>query len=152
MTETGLIAGYASLFNRRDGAGDIVLPGAFARSLKQSGPGAVRMLFQHDPGEPLGRWHDIREDSRGLYVRGSLNLEVRRARDVYALLRQGGLDGLSIGFRTRRASRIRAASSRYLHDIDLWEVSIVTFPMLAGARIKALAAGSVHSNRDQGEM
>lgn len=135
----GLICGYASLFDAPDMAGDVVLRGAFAASLARRRPGAVRMLWQHDPGQPVGRWLDIREDARGLFVRGQLNLGVRRAAELYALVRQGALDGLSIGFRAAEASRDAVSGMRRLRRIDLWEISLVTFPMQPGARLLAPA-------------
>ncbi|MDQ0324531.1 HK97 family phage prohead protease [Rhodopseudomonas julia] len=131
----GRFSGYASLFGRRDMAGDMVMPGAFASSLKARGAAGIRMLFQHDPAEPIGVWEEIAEDRRGLFVRGRLTLDVARAREVHALLKAGGLDGLSIGYRTLRGRKDRRAGIRRLYEIDLWEVSIVTFPMLTEARI-----------------
>src|ERR1700733_6878510 len=95
--------GYASLFGIPDGGGDVVAPGAFAGSLRKRPPGGVRMLYQHPAQEPLGVWQAIREDAKGLYVRGRLVLDVRRAREVRELVAEGALDGLSIGFRTVRA-------------------------------------------------
>src|SRR6476469_544243 len=101
----GVFVGYASLFNRRDQAGDIVMPGAFTDSLKKRGAQGIRMLFQHDPAEPVGAWIDIAENDRGLHVRGRLNREVQRGRELAALLAEHGLDGLSIGFKTVSARR-----------------------------------------------
>ncbi|MBK1625364.1 HK97 family phage prohead protease [Afifella marina] len=134
----GRFSGYASLFGRRDLAGDIVMPGAFATSLKTRGAAGIRMLFQHDPAEPIGVWEEIAEDRRGLFVRGRLTLDVVRAREVHALLKAGGLDGLSIGYRTLRGRKDRRGGIRRLYEIDLWEVSIVTFPMLTEARIASV--------------
>lgn len=129
----GLITGYASLFGVPDLGRDVVMPGAFAGTLARRGAAGVRMLFQHDPAEPIGRWIALREDSRGLYAEGQLNLAVQRAREIAALMREGALDGLSIGFRTLSA-RPGADGSRRLQGIDLWEISVVTFPLLPGAR------------------
>ncbi|GJD35681.1 HK97 family phage prohead protease [Methylobacterium aerolatum] len=129
----GHFTGYASLFGVPDLGRDVVLPGAFAASLARRGAAGVRMLFQHDPAEPIGRWLDLREDARGLYVEGRLNLAVQRAREVAALMAEGALDGLSIGFRTLK-SRPGADGSRQLQGIDLWEISVVTFPMQPSAR------------------
>jgi uncharacterized protein len=135
---TGVFEGYASLFNKRDGQGDIVMPGAFLASLKIRGAEGIRMLFQHDPAEPVGTWIDIVEDVNGLLVRGRLNKRVQRGAELLALLETGGLDGLSIGFKTVRARNDRAAGARRLLEIDLWEISLVTFPMLEGARVSAV--------------
>lgn len=129
--------GYASLFDIPDLGRDVVLRGAFAESLARRGAGGVRMLWQHDPAEPIGRWLSIVEDRRGLRVRGSLNPVVGRARELAALLREGAIDGLSIGFRVVEAERDRARGLRRLIRADLWEISLVTFPMLPGARVEA---------------
>jgi uncharacterized protein len=135
---TGLFTGYASLFGKRDATGDIVMPGAFAESLKKRGVENIRMLFQHDPSEPVGTWLDIYEDERGLFVQGRLDKNVQRGRELFSLLENGGLDGLSIGFKTVAAKQERLTKTRRLLIIDLWEISLVTFPMLEGARISAV--------------
>jgi hypothetical protein len=130
--------GYASLFGVPDGAGDVVARGAFAASLRKRPASRVRMLYQHFAHEPLGVWEIIREDARGLYVRGRLVLDVVRAREVRSLLSDGALNGLSIGFRTVRATR--EAGHRVLNEIELWEISVVTFPLLAGSKVTAIGA------------
>lgn len=136
----GRFAGYASVFNRLDSGGDIVLPGAFAKSL-QKRRGRIRLLFQHDPKEPVGTWESMGEDSHGLFVTGRLVPGVPRSDALKRLIGNGALDGLSIGFRTVKASR--RDGNRLLHEIDLFEVSIVTFPMMEEARIAApLTAGA----------
>lgn len=136
VSETGLFEGYASLFGIADLARDVVMPGAFAKSLATRGARGVRMLWQHDPGEPIGTWLALCEDARGLFVRGRLNLAVARAREIHALMREGGVDGLSIGYRVVKAGSGGAVrGQRLLHEVDLWEISIVTFPMLPAARV-----------------
>ena len=136
----GRFAGYASVFNKLDSGGDIVLPGAFARSLARR-RGRIRLLFQHDPKEPVGTWESMAEDSHGLFVTGRLVPDVPRSDALKRLIGNGALDGLSIGFRTVKASR--RAGKRLLHEIDLYEVSIVTFPMMEDARIASpLSAGA----------
>lgn len=134
----GHFTGYASLFGVPDLGRDIVAPGAFAASLARRGAGGVRMLWQHDPAEPIGSWLSLREDARGLRVAGRLNLAVQRAREIDALMREGALDGLSIGFRVVRASPERGG--RRLIAVDLWEVSLVTFPLQPDARVIRAAA------------
>lgn len=139
----GTFSGYASLFGRVDLARDVVERGAFARSLERRGAAGIRMLFQHDPNQPIGHWTDIREDRRGLFVRGQLATGVGRAREVLELMRAGGLDGLSIGFRTVKARAEARTGIRRITEADLWEISIVTFPMLPEARVdKVKARGS----------
>ncbi|MDP3897629.1 MAG: HK97 family phage prohead protease [Mesorhizobium sp.] len=131
----GAFSGYASLFGKVDMARDAVEAGAFRRSLRQRGPESVRMLYQHDPNQPIGRWTEIREDARGLFVRGRLTPGVARSREVLQLMRAGALDGLSIGFRTVRARKDVQSGVRRILEADLWEISVVTFPMLPEARI-----------------
>ncbi|MFG1475368.1 HK97 family phage prohead protease [Xanthobacter agilis] len=132
-----VVEGYACLFGVPDLGRDLVLPGAFADSLARRGTGGVRLLYQHDPAEPIGVWTDIREDARGLYVRGRLSPAVARARECAALVAEGALDGLSIGFKAVEARTDPKTRLRRLSRIDLWEVSIVTFPMQPGARLAA---------------
>jgi HK97 family phage prohead protease len=143
IEQNGVFEGYASLFGIADLGKDVVVPGAFADSLSKRGVGNIRLLWQHDPAEPVGRWLSIAEDRRGLRVRGKLNLAVERARDIHALMQDGGVDGLSIGFRVERARAERPTGLRRLEKLDLWEISIVTFPMLPGARVETVkhAAG-----------
>lgn len=135
------IAGYASLFGAADLAGDVVRPGAFAAALMRRGTGGVRMLFQHEASEPVGVWRAIREDSRGLYVEGELLAAGPRGETAAALVRAGALDGLSIGYRPTRMRR--GPRGRELLELDLWEVSIVTFPMLPGARLRLIETEDV---------
>lgn len=127
-------SGYASVFGIPDQGGDIVMKGAFARSLRRRAD-RVRMLFQHDPKEPVGLWETVREDRHGLFVEGTLVAGVERAEGLAALIAEGAVDGLSIGFRTVRADREPGTGHRRLHEIELWEISIVTFPMMDAARI-----------------
>ncbi|MFZ5610185.1 MAG: HK97 family phage prohead protease [Pseudomonadota bacterium] len=140
LAEVGRFEGYASVFGRIDQGRDEIMPGAFARSLKARGAGGVKLLWQHDPREPVGVIEHIREDSHGLFVRGRLLGDVIRAREAQALLRAGALDGLSIGYKVRAAEVDAARSVRRLIDIDLWEVSLVTFPMQPAARLTAIKA------------
>jgi HK97 family phage prohead protease len=134
----GTFSGYASLFGAVDLGKDLVERGAFAKALRERGAAGIRMLFQHDPANPIGTWSEIREDRRGLFVRGRLTTDVARAREVHALMRAGALDGLSIGFRTVKARRESATGIRRILEADLWEISVVTFPMLPGARIETV--------------
>jgi len=134
----GTVEGYASLFGEIDAARDMVLRGAFAETLRLRGVQRVPMLFQHDPSEPVGIWLELREDHRGLYARGRLIPEVARARELLSLLRAGAVDGLSIGFRTVKGNIDPRTRVRRLVAVDLWEISIVTFPLLAGARVRAV--------------
>ena len=138
IAEDGNVEGYASLFGAIDQARDMVMRGAFRSSLAVRGARRVPMLFQHDPAEPVGVWLDLHEDATGLYARGRLIPEVARARELLSLLRAGAIDGLSIGFRAAQARIDPKTRVRSLIAVDLWEISIVTFPLLAGARVTAV--------------
>jgi len=132
------ISGYASLFGQADQGGDVVVQGAYAASLKalRDAGRSVKMLWQHDPGTPIGYWEEIREDDRGLWVKGRLLEDVAKGREAAHLIAAGAIDGLSIGYRTKKASK-DSAGRRRLEEVELWEVSLVTFPMLAEARVEA---------------
>ena len=134
----GRVEGYASLFGEVDQARDMVMPGAFAQTLRTRGLRRIPMLFQHDPAEPIGVWLELTEDFRGLRARGKLIPDVARAREVLALVRAGAIDGLSIGFRTVKGRIDPVTRVRKLDVVDLWEISIVTFPLLSGARVRAV--------------
>lgn len=140
VTEGRVIAGYASLFGQRDQGGDVVQAGAYAASLAALGAAGrrVKMLWQHDPAQPIGVWDEVREDGRGLWVKGRILTEVEKGREAVALLAAGAIDGLSIGYRTVTAER-DGKGRRLLTGLELWEVSLVTFPMLAEARVAAKA-------------
>ena len=148
-----VIEGYASFFGDADQGGDIVEPGAYAASLarlKAEGR-QVKMLWQHDPAQPIGLWDEVREDGRGLFVKGRLLDSVARAREAAELIRAGAIDGLSIGYRTRRATK-DSKGRRRLHELELWEVSLVTFPMLPSARLGAKGdAADPHGLRELAE-
>jgi uncharacterized protein len=137
LDRDGVFTGYASLFNVTDLSGDMLLPGAFRMSIARRGVAGIKMLYQHDPTVLIGQWLQIAEDEKGLGVVGQLHLEIEKAREVLSLLEAGILDGLSIGFRTVRARTDAKTGVRRLGEVDLWEISIVTFPMLPGPRIAA---------------
>lgn len=145
------VAGHASLFGIRDRGGDVVMPGAYGAALARLAARGerVRMLWQHDPAQPIGLWDAVAEDGRGLHVRGRILTDVARGREAAALLAAGAVDGLSIGYRTIRAEALPGGGRR-LVELDLWEVSLVTFPMLAGARLAAKAAAKAAGGRGPG--
>lgn len=140
VNDQGAFEGYASLFGKEDLGRDVIVRGAFKRSLEKRGAAGIKMLFQHDPNQPIGVWESIKEDMHGLYVKGRLMPDVARAREVLSLMRAGALDGLSIGFRTVEGRRDPRSGIRRLAKVDLWEVSIVTFPMLPEARVTNIKA------------
>lgn len=137
---TGTFAGYASLFGIPDAQNDIVERGAFSASLARRGAAGIRMLWQHDPAEPIGCWLSLAEDAVGLRVAGRLVTATARGREALDLMAAGAVDGLSIGFKALRAAAGRRGAARRLLEVDLWEVSVVTFPALSGARVTRVAA------------
>ncbi|MGZ3297494.1 MAG: HK97 family phage prohead protease [Asticcacaulis sp.] len=128
-----IIEGYASRFGQRDLNDDVVVRGAFAAGLIRTGARGVRMLYQHQAKTPVGVWDLIREDAIGLFVRGRILDVSPETRMVGSLVKSGAVDGLSIGFRTVKSRP--SGTLRVLTEVDLWEISIVTFPMLPAARI-----------------
>ena len=145
VTDGRTIEGYASLFGVKDQGGDVVQRGAYGASLKRlAAKGAkVKMLWQHDPAQPIGIWDEVREDAVGLWVKGRLLPEVEKGREAAALLAAGAIDGLSIGYRTLKAER-NGKGQRLLSELELWEVSLVTFPMLPEARVQAKSDDDGH--------
>jgi HK97 family phage prohead protease len=137
-SDTGEFTGIASVFGEVDALGDTIQRGAFAKSLAEhKAKGRVPlMLWSHQLDQPIGRWTEIRETAEGLVVKGKLLLDVARAREVYAMLKEKVVDGLSIGFRTVKSSRTKAG--RLLQGIDLAEISLVTLPALASARVTSV--------------
>jgi len=149
LDAAGVISGYASLFGAADQGGDVVQKGAYSASLARlkANKRGIKMLWQHDPAQPIGIWEDVHEDKNGLFVRGRFLGEVQKGQEAMALVKAGAIDGLSIGYRTIRAEK-DVKGLRLLHELELWEVSLVTFPMLPEARVlgkaDAEADGLVH--------
>jgi uncharacterized protein len=133
--EEGVFEGYASIFGLMDLGHDVVMPGAFAASLRVSGAQGVKLLWQHDPRQSIGVWQALVEDGRGLHVRGKLDLASRKGREAQRLIAMGALDGLSIGYRTQKARSDPETGLRRLERVDLIEISLVTYPLLPQARI-----------------
>jgi uncharacterized protein len=132
-----VIHGYASIWGVADLNGDVTAKGAFVDSLRQTGAAGVRMLHQHETRAVVGVWDEIQEDEHGLFVRGRIADWSADARYAQALSRAGALDGLSIGFRTARARK--EGRLRVVSGVELWEVSLVTFPMLPRARFRVFS-------------
>lgn len=133
----GIVEGYASRFGEVDKGGDVVVKGAYSESLNTGRK--VKMLWQHDPSQPIGVWDEVKEDETGLYVRGRILDTVEKGREVKSLIEAGAIDGMSIGYRTITSER-GTDGSRMLKELDLWEISMVTFPMLESARVDAIKA------------
>lgn len=130
----GRIEGYASRFGEIDKGGDSVAKGAYSASLSRNP--RVKMLWQHDASQPIGVWEDVKEDDTGLRVKGRLLDATEKGREAKALIEAGAIDGLSIGYRTVDAAR-GDKGERILKEVELWEVSLVTFPMQPSARVTA---------------
>jgi HK97 family phage prohead protease len=135
--DDGSIEGYGSVFGVRDNYDDVIAAGAFLASLNEhKSEGTMpAMLWQHDPSEPIGVWTDMVEDAKGLRIVGKLALDTTRGKEAHALLKMGALNGLSIGFVSKQWAYDRETEVRTLTEIDLWEVSLVTFPANEKARI-----------------
>ena len=146
VTDGTTISGYASLFGKSDQGGDIVESGAYGVSLANGR--SIKMLWQHDPAQPIGVWDEVREDAKGLWVKGRLLTDVAKGREAASLIGAGAIDGLSIGYRTVKARKDNKGG-RLLSELELWEVSLVTFPMLPDARVGAKgddpAAATLHA-------
>jgi uncharacterized protein len=142
LGDDGAFAGYGSVFGVADAFADIVAPGAFARSLAEHASLGTQpaMLWQHDSRQPIGVWSGLREDAVGLQVAGRLALKTPGGAAAYELLRMGALNGLSIGYVAITSRIDEATRRRHLLDVDLWEVSLVTFPANPRARVTAVKA------------
>jgi len=138
MEEGGEFEGYASVFGVQDMDGDVIVQGAFGNTLAKSRESGrmPKMLWQHNPSVIVGRWTEMAEDENGLLVKGSLILEVTHGREAYALMKAGVLDGLSIGFNI--AEGVRGSSGRVIEEVELWEVSLVTWGANQDARITSV--------------
>lgn len=136
----GTVEGYGSIFGNVDNGFDIVEAGAFAESLASDKK--VKMLWQHDPYSPIGVWDEVREDEKGLWVKGRILGDVEQGREATALVKAGAIDGLSIGYRTLefREAKVDDRWVRVIEKAELWEVSLVTFPMNPEATIDAVKA------------
>lgn len=147
----GTFSGYGSVFGVMDLGGDIMMPGAFTKTLgawrkKKSLPS---MLWQHRSGEPIGVWTSMKEDERGLTVEGELILDdVPEAKKAYALMKRGAVKGLSIGYCTKDCEIDRKTGARRLKEVDLYEVSLVTMPMLPEAQVSSVKSFSEMTIRE----
>ena len=142
--DTRTIEGLGSVFGNVDGGGDIVLPGAFAKSIAGRLP---KMLWQHKSDMVIGKWDEVRETPEGLFLKGRL-LKTALGNDAYELAQHGAIDGLSIGYVTKDSEIDRKTGHRSLKQVDLHEVSLVTFPMNDKAgitRVKSLDGVPVES-------
>ena len=138
--EKGVFSGYGSIFGNKDLGNDVMVQGAFAKSIASKGPKGVKLLYQHDAKEPIGVFDEIIEDRKGLRVKGRLAMGTQKGREVYELMKMGAIDGLSIGYRVspKGADYDERGKRRMLKEVDLMEISAVTFPMNTRARVQAV--------------
>ena len=143
--EEGTFFGYGSIFNNTDLGNDVVVNGAFTKSLARTGPKGVKLLYQHKSDMPIGVFEEIEEDGKGLKVKGRLALGTQAGREAYELLKMGALDGLSIGFRVSPKGQEYDGKSkkRFIKEVDLMEISLVTFPMNPKARVRSVKGEEV---------
>ena len=136
----GEFTGYASVFGNKDLGNDVIEAGAFTKSLRRKGAKKIKMLYQHDTKEPIGVFDQVKEDGSGLYVKGRLALGTQKGKEVYELMKMGAIDGLSVGYRvdSKGYEYDKRKRTRRLKEVDLMEISAVTFPMNPSARIQAV--------------
>lgn len=142
--DKGEFTGYASIFGNVDLGNDIVEKGAFMRSLRRKGARKVKMLYQHDTKQPIGVFDSIKEDDNGLYVKGRLAMQTQKGKEVFELMKMGAIDGLSVGYRVDQKGYHYddKKKKRRLKEVDLMEISAVTFPMNPKAMIEGVKGDS----------
>ena len=142
--DDGTVEGYGSVFGVRDNYDDVIAKGAFVQSLKDHKAAGTMpaMLWQHDADKPIGIWTEMVEDEKGLRIKGQLAMETVKGKEAHALLKMGALNGLSIGFMSKEWAYDRDTEVRTLTEIDLWEVSLVTFPANEKARVTNVKSAS----------
>jgi uncharacterized protein len=140
------IEGFASVFNNVDSYSDIVMPGAFTKSLSKRTP---VMLWQHNSDQPIGVWDDFMEQEKGLFIKGTV-LPTQLGNDAYTLAKAKAIKGMSIGYSPIKWEMDDKKGVRKLSEVDLWEVSLVTFPANEKAQITRVKSedGSFMSERD----
>lgn len=148
LAEAGEFEGYASIFGEVDQGRDVIMSGAFRDSLIRRPADRIKMLWQHDREKIIGKWLEIREDNRGLYVKGKLILGLEKGREAHELMMAGALDGLSIGYRTVLDEYDRDTETRRLKEVELREVSLVTFPMLESATVALVKGDTLPTERE----
>ncbi len=139
LNAEGEFEGYGSIFGNKDSYGDVVVRGAFNNHLSSVKPESIKMLWQHNPHEPIGVYSEVKEDSTGLFVKGRLLVnDIPKAREAYALLKAQAIDGLSIGYTINANGSEYKDNINYLKNLKLWEISIVTFPANEIATVNAV--------------
>lgn len=134
ISDDGAFVGYLAVFGNKDLTNDIIMPGAFAATIKRNAS-PLPILWQHDTSQPIGVFRSMEEDARGLKVEGLLTLGVRQADEARLLMQAGALRGMSIGYVVKRDEWDHEKRARKLLEVDLHEGSLVTFPANPKARV-----------------
>ena len=135
------VSGYGAVFGNMDGGGDIIMPGAFKECIAKGRK--PKMLWQHDASMPIGAWDEMREDENGLYMKGRISKKAAKGAEIAELVKMGAIEGLSIGYRTQEYEMDMDKGARKLTKLDLWETSVVTFPMNELANIYAMKSEEI---------
>ena len=135
--EDGSFEGYASIFNNKDLGNDVIKQGAFSKSIYSKKPRQIKLLYQHKTDEPIGVIDSLEEDKKGLKIKGRLAMGTQKGKEVYELMKMGALDSMSIGYKLspedyKYSEKLK---KRTINNLDLMEVSMVTFPMNPRAKI-----------------
>lgn len=130
------ISGYASVFNVIDEQNDVVCKGAFSKSIKEFNNKKPKLLWQHDPNFPIGTIEEMFEDDYGLFIKCKLIPGIKKSEEVFQMLKCGAIEGLSIGYTVKEKNIVRG--KRYISDVELMEVSVVTFPACNAALVKEI--------------
>jgi len=148
IEDSGTFAGYGSVYGVLDAGDDVIAPGAFSESVQKAQQSGLMpaLLWQHKASEPIGAYTLMCEDDHGLYVEGRLALRTQRGLEAYELMRMHAVSGLSVGFQTKDDAFDAKTGVRTIRKGDLWEVSLVTFPMNNYARVHAVK--SMHAIGD----
>ncbi len=128
LDDDGVFKGYGSIFDVVDSQFDVIEKGAFDRTINEKGADNIKFLWQHNPSEPIGILKEIKEDEKGLFIEGQLLLDLQRGKEAHTLLKSGAIDGLSIGYSAIEFDINSKTGVRNLKEVDLWEISLVTFP------------------------
>lgn len=143
VDDQGKFTGYGSVFDVEDCYSEVVRAGAFKKSLAAHRKRGVlpKLLWQHRGDSIIGKYTKMKEDGYGLAVEGQLYIdEIEKAREAFFLMKEKQLDGLSIGFMSKKTSYDKEKQIRYLDEVDLWEVSLVTFPANGASRVMGAKA------------
>jgi len=147
VSDEGVIEGYGNVFDVKDHALDITMKGAFTKSLqsiKLNGK-TLPLLYQHKADEPIGVFTELSEDQHGLKVKAQINLDTQKGREVLSLIKQKAISGLSIGYRTIREEWDSKQKANLLHELEVHEISAVTFPCNEHSRIDRVKSLLEHS-------